>query len=161
LARLTSARLSLTTSFRSKKPEKRGVKTPGFDAEEFAYIQQNYNQYYDFSIPWSVNLNYNFSYSRNTLAAPTIRSTVNVSGDFNFTPNWKVGYTTGFDMVSAKATTTSITITRPLHCWQFSFRWVPFGEYKSYSLVISVRSATLSALRLTKNQSWQDQFSTL
>lgn len=159
LARLTSAGFSLNTSLRSKQKGSRGKKTEGFDKQEYAEVKRNYEQYYDFSIPWNVRLGYNFNYTKNSLAPARITSTLRVSGDVNFTDNWKLVVSTGYDLAQMEATTTSITITRPLHCWQFSFNWVPFGARKSYSVVISARSPTLSALRLTKNEFWQDRFS--
>ncbi|MEO0896669.1 MAG: putative LPS assembly protein LptD [Bacteroidota bacterium] len=161
LARLTNVTFSLNTSLRSKQKNERGQKTAGFDEQEYTEVMRNYDQYYDFDIPWNVRLGYNFNYSKTSLNPANITSTVRVSGDMNFTDNWKLVLTTGYDLANQKATTTSITITRPLHCWQFSFNWVPFGARKSYSVVISARSSTLSALRLTKNEFWQDRFRTL
>ncbi|MCI4670553.1 MAG: hypothetical protein MRZ79_20630 [Bacteroidia bacterium] len=161
LARLTNAGFSLNTTLRSKQKNARGKKSSAFDEEEYSQVLANYNQYYDFDIPWNIRLGYNFNYSKTSLAPANITSTVRISGDLNFTENWKVAVTTGLDLVDMEATTTSITITRPLHCWQFSFNWVPFGSRRSYSVVISARSSTLSALRLTKNEFWQDRFQTL
>lgn len=158
LARLTSAGFSLNTSLRSKQKNSRGKKTSAFDEEEYTQVLNNYDQYYDFDIPWNIRLGYNFNYTKNSLEPARVTSTVRISGDMNFTENWKVAVSTGLDLVDMEATTTSITITRPLHCWQFSFNWVPFGSRRSYSVVISARSATLSALRLTKNEFWQDRF---
>lgn len=161
LARLTSAGFSLNSSLRSKQKNARGKKTSAFDEEEYSEVLRNYDQYYDFDIPWNIRLGYNFNYTKNSLEPARITSTLRISGDMNFTENWKIAVNTGFDLAKMEATTTSITITRPLHCWQFSFNWVPFGSRRSYSVVISARSSTLSALRLTKNEFWQDRFRTL
>lgn len=161
LARLTRATISLSTSFRSDEKGNRSGRSEDIDQQELQQIQRTYYEYYDFNIPWSVRLNYNFSYSRPGINKPTLSSSVNVSGDFNFTENWKVAVTTGYDMISRQATTTSINVSRPLHCWQMTFRWVPFGTRKSYSVVISARSATLNALKLSKNDFWQDRFQAL
>ncbi len=161
LARLTRASISLSTSFRSNEKGNRSGKGEDIDQQELQQIERTYYEYYDFNIPWSVRMNYNFTYARTGINKPTLSSTINVSGDVNFTENWKIAVTSGYDMINQRATTTSINISRPLHCWQLSFRWVPFGTRKSYSVVLSARSATLDALKLTKNDFWQDRFRAL
>ncbi|RMG67356.1 MAG: hypothetical protein D6722_13285, partial [Bacteroidetes bacterium] len=160
LGRLTRAQVSLSTSFRSQEIGNR-EKKENFNEDLYRDVVDNYYQYVDFDIPWSVRLRYNLSYSKPGLDAARITQTVNVDGDFNFTDLWKISFSTGYDLANQRATQTSINVHRDLHCFQMSFRWIPFGPQKSYSLVISAKAPTLSMLRLTKNEFWQDRFSGL
>ena len=160
LGRLTRAQVSLSTSFRSQELGNR-EKKKNFSEDLYRDVVDNYFQYVDFDIPWSVRLRYNLSYSKPNLNPAQVTQTVNVDGDFNFTDLWKISFSTGYDIANQRATQTSINVHRDLHCFQMSFRWIPFGPQKSYSLIISAKAPTLNMLRLTKNEFWQDRFSGL
>jgi hypothetical protein len=117
----------------------------------------NYGDYVDFSIPWSFNLDYSWSFSKESLQA-TYTHTVRLNGDISITPKWKIGMTTGYDFVSKKVTTTNISVHRDLHCWEMRFNVVPFGERRSYSFTINAKSAILRDVKYNKAKSWYDNF---
>ncbi|MDX2245984.1 MAG: putative LPS assembly protein LptD [Bacteroidia bacterium] len=158
LGRITRAQISLSTSFSSKKQGAQKNRSEEFDEVEFREISNNLYQYVDFDIPWTLRFRYNLSYTKPDLNAARITQTMNFDGDVNFTPKWKIGYSSGFDIENLEFTNTRVTIFRDLHCWEMSFSWIPFGAQKSYSLTINVRSSTLKDLRLSKNNYWQDRF---
>ena len=62
----------------------------------------------------------------------------------------------GYDIKENKLTTSSVSISRDLHCWQMSFSWIPFGYHKSWSFNIGVKAASLSDLKYDKSQSMYD-----
>jgi hypothetical protein len=64
----------------------------------------------------------------------------------------------GYDITANKLTTSSISITRDLHCWQMSFSWVPFGHYKSWNFHIGVKAGSLQDLKYDKSQSMYDNY---
>ncbi|MEL7532293.1 MAG: putative LPS assembly protein LptD, partial [Bacteroidota bacterium] len=158
IGRITRAQISFSTSLRGEELRRKQVDSEEVDQAEFAQIQRTSYQYVDFDIPWDVRLRYSLSYSNDGINDPRIVSTMNVDGSLNLTQNWKLQLSSGFDLVDMEVTNTSLQIFRNLHCWDMSFRWVPFGPQRSYSFVINVRSSTLQALRLTKNNFWQDRF---
>ncbi|GAB4409467.1 MAG: putative LPS assembly protein LptD [Bacteroidia bacterium] len=160
IGRLTRAQVSLSTSFSSKELGKR-QRGDNIDQDLYREAVDNYFQYVDFDIPWSVRLRYNLSYNKPGLDAANITQTVNIDGDFNFTDQWKISFATGYDMVRREFVQTSVNVHRDLHCFQMSFRWIPFGPQRSYSLVISAKAPTLNMMRLTKNDFWQDRFTGL
>ena len=84
--------------------------------------------YVDFDIPWSINLDYNFRYSKPFEDKSVIQS-LRVRGDFNLTPKWKIGYNSGYDFKAKKVSTTNLSIHRDLHCWEMQVTVVPFGKY--------------------------------
>ncbi|MDX1909224.1 MAG: putative LPS assembly protein LptD [Bacteroidia bacterium] len=161
LGRLTSVQVSLSTSLRPPTGKRDLNKAQQVDAEEFAEVQRTYYQYVDFALPWSLNLNYTFSYRKPDDLTPKITQTVNLDGDLTFAQSWKVGFNSGIDIQNLQVTTTSLNIFRELHCWQLGLRWIPFGPQKSYSVTLSARSSILSSLRLAKNDFWQDRFTNL
>ena len=120
------------------------------------------NAYYDFSIPWNIGFNYVISYSISYVNNGTtgfkrnVSQTIGFNGSVNITPKTGISFTTGFDIQNRKLTTTSISITRDLHCWQMSFVWIPFGTHKSWSFNIGVKAASLADLKYDKSQSMYD-----
>ncbi len=155
LGRLTNATLSLSTSLKSKekKADTKAVKqTP---SDELDYINTHKDYYVDFSVPWSLNIYYNLNYSK-TGITKTITQSATFNGDLSVTKKWKISLTSGFDFTSKKLTLTSINIYRDLHCWEMRFNWVPFGFRQSYSVDISVKSAMLKDLKLSRRKDWYD-----
>lgn len=113
------------------------------------------DEYVDFDIPWNLRFSYSLAYSKRANNS-SITQSMSVSGSISLTPNWKVGFSSGFDFKNRKLTTTSININRDLHCWEMGIAIVPIGYLKSYSFRINVKSGTLRDLKYTKAQSRYD-----
>ena len=79
---------------------------------------------------------------------------MSASGDVNVSPKWKVQYTTNYDIKAAKLGITQFSIYRDLHCWDLSFRWTPFGLYKSFSVDLRVKASILQDLKLSKRSDY-------
>ncbi len=177
LARLTSASISMGTSFSSKGTGKgdsstgdeegdpllnsafdnNGGEDPSAVSGYETGINDYYGDYVDFEVPWSLKLDYSFSY-RKPKEESSIVQTVRVSGDLSLTPKWKIGFNTGYDIFSKQFTTSNLSLYRDLHCWEMRISVVPFGRYKSYNFTINAKSAILSDLKYNKRKSWQDNF---
>ncbi|MFV0366034.1 MAG: putative LPS assembly protein LptD [Mangrovibacterium sp.] len=118
----------------------------------------NAPKYYDFNVPWSVNMNYSFSYSNaNPYTSSNISQSVNLSGNMSLTSNWKISMTTNYDIQAREFSFTTLNLTRSLHCWNMSFSFVPFGERKSYSFTLAASSSMLRDLKVEKSKSWFDR----
>ncbi len=120
-------------------------------------VEDYYGDYVDFEIPWSLRVDYSFSYSKPKDVSKVVQ-TVRASGDFSLSPNWKIGFNTGYDLDRKQFTTTNLSIYRDLHCWEMRLSVVPFGTYKSYNFQINAKSSILSDLKYNKRKSWQDNF---
>ena len=116
-----------------------------------------YGDYVDFDIPWSVRVDYSFSYQKPKDVSRVVQ-TIRASGDFSLSPNWKIGFNTGYDLDRKQFTTTNLSIYRDLHCWEMRMSVVPFGTYKSYNFQINAKSSILADLKYNKRKSWQDNF---
>jgi len=88
----------------------------------------------DFSEPWSLGLA--FSYSGGYAAPQDWSSTQTANGvaRFNFTPNWRVEYSSSLDLTERQLLTQRFGLVRDLHCWQASFTriFVVGGEAEYY-----------------------------
>ena len=123
-------------------------------AAKLALLNSDPSAYIDFNIPWNASIYYSFSYS-NAYTSTSVTNTIMLSGDVSVTKNWKVQYTTNFDLRKGQlSSATSFGIYRDLHCWDLSFQWLPFGYYKSYNVTLKVRASILQDLKLTKRSDY-------
>lgn len=155
LGRLTNFGLSMGTNL---NPQARKPKTSNnASLQELAMIN-NYPQFYvDFNIPWSLALNYNFYYSKpNPHKANQITQSITFNGDLKLSENWKVAVGSGYDFKTKELAVTKIDLHRDLHCWEFSFGWIPTGFRRSFDFTIRVKSSTLQDLKLNRRNFWFD-----
>jgi hypothetical protein len=68
-------------------------------------------------LPW--NLNLGLSYSKNQSGQSS--STLRVGWDIQLTDNWRIDYSTIYDVESRGLDGQNFGITRDLHCWEMSF----------------------------------------
>jgi lipopolysaccharide assembly outer membrane protein LptD (OstA) len=174
LLRLSSASISAGFSLQSKqdkgdkepdRPDKgreSQLNDPGLSSQDpMSTYDPNredyYGDYVDFEIPWSLRVDYSFSYNKPKDVSQVVQ-TLRASGDFSLSPNWKIGFNTGYDLDRKQFTTTNLSIYRDLHCWEMRISVVPFGTYRSYNFQINAKSSILSDLKYNKRKSWQDNF---
>lgn len=159
IGRFTGGNFSVGTSFRSARKENANLETESGTEAERQMVWDNPQYYIDFEIPWQFNVNYNLRVTNvpnNGRDSLITTQTLNMSGDINFTPNWKIGATTGYDFELLQFTYTSIDIYRNLHCWEMSFRWIPFGARRSYFFNINVKASVLQDLKLIRKRDWNE-----
>ncbi|MFI3332672.1 MAG: putative LPS assembly protein LptD [Rikenellaceae bacterium] len=117
------------------------------------------NTYYDFSLPWNFGFNYSINYgisyvnNGTTGYTPNITQTVGFNGSATLTDKMGMTFSGSYDIVNNKLSGTQIAMTRDLHCWQMSFSWIPFGNYKQWSFNIGVKAASLADIKYDKSES--------
>ena len=115
--------------------------------------EEEITELYKATIPWNLNLAYSASYSNNGISNVGIQShSVMFGGDFELTPKWKVGFSSGYDIASGGFTFTRMNFNRDLDSWNLSFNWVPFGNNQSYVFFIGVSSSILRDLKYEQNK---------
>ncbi|MBQ7194801.1 MAG: LPS-assembly protein LptD [Bacteroidales bacterium] len=128
------------------------------------YIPGGWVYYTNPEVPWSVNASYSFSYSKsysyaNNQLTPNNRftSTINLSGNIRLSPKMSINASSGFDLMAMKMTTSQLSATYDLHCFNISVSWVPTGTWQSYSFRIAANAAALSdLLRFKRSSSYWD-----
>ena len=165
IGQLTSFTLSLSTNLNPKASKTK--KTPAQEKAEksndprvqaeISAIKANPNNYVDWNIPWSLNVSYNFNYSKIGFQNSQLTQVTNLSGSLSLTQKWKIGFSTGYDIQRSELSYTSLNINRDLHCWDMLISWIPFGNYTSYNFTIRARSTLLQDLKITRQRSWYDR----
>ena len=130
------------------------------------YIPGGYVYYMNPNSPWSLNFSYSFNYSKTyTYQSSTqelitnrkFTQTLQISGNVKLTPRMSIQASSGFDFMAMKFTSTQISASYDLHCFNIAVSWVPMGMYKSYSFRIAANAAALSdLLRFKKSDSYMD-----
>ncbi|MBC6489578.1 organic solvent tolerance protein OstA [Flavihumibacter stibioxidans] len=172
--RLTSGNIAISTSFSSKQKEKQPTEptddlasaglpmTLEEQQAQLNYVRNNPAEFADFNIPWSVNLSYSLSFSRLLKRdysgyETQISSSINVSGDFNLTPKWKMGANTYYDFRGSSIQQLTMFLSRELHCWQLGINITPVGLYRSFNITINPKSGILRDLRINRTRYFYTQ----
>jgi len=167
LARLVSFGLSMDYSLNSDAAKNRNENIDALNEDtknmtqdqrqQLSRISSDPNAFVDFKVPWNVAASFSFYYSKPGVTS-SVTSTLNLYGDVNLTPKWKVQYNTGYDFQAKKITLTQFNIYRDLHCWDMSFGWIPFGTYRSYTFTLRVKASILQDLKLNKRNDYYNSF---
>ncbi len=155
--RMRNAGISLSTRlgpemFRKKTEDTPAKTKENGDEQEKKDILGRPDDYFHFDIPWNIALTYVFDYNAeaNNKAQRIGSNRINISGDISITPEWKIGYTTGYDLQEKEIATSQFTVSRNLHCWQIDFNWVPSGFAKQWTFSIRPKSGMLQDMKLNK-----------
>lgn len=160
IVRFTGGAVSLGTNFHSKPKGGAGSPTNG---AEYARIMRNagYNDYVDFNIPWSLNVNYSLSATKQYSYfshhdTTVVTQTLTFDGELQVTERWKVHASSGYNFDYHQLTLTSIDIYRDLHCLAMHLQTVPFGPRKSFSFTLNVKATVLQDLKLMRRRDFRD-----
>ena len=180
--RLTNASASLSISFNGKGSinGNDGSKTEGggskgsSDANSYRriyyhpitgeYIPGGYLFYMNPNAPWNISFSYSFNYNKSyqytnnqLIENKRFTQTISGSGNLKLTPRMSITASSGFDIMAMKITTTQISATYDLHCFNIAVSWVPTGQWKSYSFRIAANASALAdLLRFKKSSSYMD-----
>jgi hypothetical protein len=146
-----TTQVALAAGFTLRGQRKAKAQTP--EEEQVLSTPNFYNYYIDFNIPYSLQVNYNISYSK-PYDRSTVTHTIGLAGDINLTPRWKIAMNLNYDLASGQISTSSIDIFRDMHCWEMRISVIPFGFRQSYNFTINVKSPLLQALKLNRQRGW-------
>lgn len=149
LARLTNANLTLGFSLSPETFKKKSAEKPNQEDTEEEKPKSIYE------IPWSATFSYNIRmnkvWSKNSNSDSLVYDqTVRVGGNVSFTKNWRMTFTTSYDLTNKQLSLSSIDLYRNLHCWEMRLNWIPFGPRQSYNFGINVKSSILQDLKYEK-----------
>ncbi|HOX85371.1 MAG TPA: putative LPS assembly protein LptD [bacterium] len=104
------------------------------------------------SIPWRLNLTFNFSLSQIDPNNPVRRYYLDISGaQVQLTEKWRIGYSAHLDLKEQKVSYQRFSIYRDLHCWEAQIDWVPSGISKRIYVRINIKAPMLQDIKLEKH----------
>jgi len=132
--------------------------TPDQYNSELAYIRNNPGEFADFSIPWSVNLSYALTFSKNYVLNQGFNTNfsqnVNFGGTLGLTSKWQTAINGYYNISLGQLNTISVSISREMHCWSMSISLSPVGRYRFFSINIQPKSALLRDLKVNRTRSY-------
>ncbi len=119
--------------------------------------------YMPFKLPWNFTVSYGINMSENTAAEINIKTmrypykftqNLNFSGNIGISDNWRINFTSGYNFEYKKLTTTTVHISRDLHCFEMSCGIV-LAPYTSFNFSFRATSQMLAdALKWDKRSSY-------
>lgn len=174
--RITSGSVSVSTTFQSKPKDEARAKEqaeaekdsglPPLTVEEqqaqLAYARRNPAEFADFNIPWSLNLSFSYNFSRQFRPdykgwETVSNANINVNGDFNLTPRWKMGASSYYDFKTSSIQSLTLSLSREMHCWQMSINVTPVGLYRTFNITINPKSGLLRDLKINRTRFFYGQ----
>jgi lipopolysaccharide assembly outer membrane protein LptD (OstA) len=172
LFRLTNANISINYSFSSRDFERRDDETSPIDDETFrnggrpddlfgdsrninnnSKFEDNKNanteyDWYNFSIPWDLRIAYTMTYSNSQRQNEISSQSLMFSSNFELSPRWSVGVSSGYDFTNKGVTLTQLRFQRDLESWKMNFSWTPIGSTNTaWYFFIGIKSSILSDIK--------------
>jgi hypothetical protein len=134
-----------------------GNNTFGDDDDEEVKTVTN-KDWYNFSIPWDLRLAYTITYSNQRRESEISSQSLMFSSNFDLSPRWKIGMSSGYDFKNKGVTTTQFRFQRDLESWKFNFNWTPIGSVNtSWYFFIGIKSSVLSDIKYDKRREADQQ----
>lgn len=118
----------------------------------------------NFTVPWHFSFGYKLSANRGRGAIELpegnaivdsidIVQSIIFNGDFKLFNKVAVNVSSGYDFEQNQLTPMTINMRVDLNCWELSARVIPYGERRSYSLRLNIKSSMLRDLKLEQKGS--------
>ena len=118
--------------------------------------------YMPFKLPWSFTVSYGITMGEDRSAEIDIKrmrypykftQNLNFSGNIGISDKWRINFTSGYNFEFKRLTTTTVNISRDLHCFEMSCGIV-LAPYVSYNFSFRATSQMLAdALKIDKRSS--------
>lgn len=103
------------------------------------------------SIPWRMNIAFNFDLNKSNPEKPQKRYYMDISGaEISLTKGWRIGYSAHYDIEKKEISRHQLTIYRDLHCWEANIDWVPSGYGQHVYVKVSIKSSILRDIKVEK-----------
>ena len=148
------AQKALMATAKAKGAGKRGKAAKNADVDDEGYIP--------FKLPWNFTVSYGIIMAEDRSADINIKTmrypykftqNMNFSGNIGISENWKINFASGYNFEHKKLTTTTMNISRDLHCFEMSCGIV-LSPYTSFNFSFRATSQMLAdAIKWDKRNS--------
>lgn len=132
---------------------------PGLSGSGQAKVDED--GYLEYTLPWSFSISYGVSMREDTRAQINEKRmrypfgfthSLNMSGNMKLTNKWNINFSSGWDFTYHDFTTTTMSVSRDLHCFNMSCS-VVLKPFTSYNFTIRANSNMLADLLKVKKRS--------
>ncbi len=160
-ARMEGTTIAVATRLSGGNGESNTNRADNRTTEEEDFVSMNRDRLVDFSVPWTLELNYNIQLVRSFVRERAEfdqkwEQTAMFRGSFTLFKKLAFNFDSGYNFDREKLTTTTVGLTWDLHCWELSGTVVPFGLRQSYMVQLNVKSAMLRDLKLQRRGNYGD-----
>ncbi|MDG2311494.1 MAG: hypothetical protein P8L64_03795, partial [Flavobacteriales bacterium] len=118
-----------------------------------AAVGTTFNGGKDGGYPWNMRLDYTMNLNRifdtsQQSDTTSIRHGIAMRGGVKLFSKWDLAVQTGYDIKYREFTPTAINVHWDLHCWEFTFNWIPFGTRQSFALKLNIKSPLLKDIKI-------------
>lgn len=110
------------------------------------------NEFYNYHIPWSLNLAYTVTYTNTARQDQITAHSVMFSGDVELSPRWRIGASSGYDLANRGFSFTQLRFNRDLGSFNMSVNWTPIGSRESWFFFIGIKANMLRDLKFDRNR---------
>ena len=144
-----------------KTANRNASSAPGKSSQGGGSSNVDEDGYVNYNLPWSFSVSYGINMRENTKAEIDPKRmrypwkythNMNMSGNVKLTNKWNISFSSGWDFTYHDFTTTTMSVTRDLHCFNMSCSMV-LKPYTSYNFTIKANSSMLSDLLKVKKRS--------
>lgn len=151
LARMTFTNVAVGFDLKSRRYGQAVGERPRNDQQVVEETDPGKGAAVNFSMPWRLGVNYSYDISRVWTAdsfTDNDRQSVMFNGDVTILKYWKLGFTSGYDMVAEEFTPSSLNLYWDMHCWEMNVNVIPNGFRRSIMFRINVKASILRDLKL-------------
>ena len=94
----------------------------------------------DYRQPWQFQFSLFLQSDKSNPLQPVTTTLINASAKESLSKEWQMVLNTGYDLQNNKVVFPMLQLNRDLHCWQMSFQWIPFGQFRSYAVQIGLKA---------------------
>ena len=112
------------------------------------------NDYSRFSQPWTLNINAQYSYTRNLTRFGNKMASVGLDASIKLSPYWNVNGNLYYDVITKEIANTRLGFSRDQRSFTINFNWIPYGQYKVYDFFIGIKANILRDALKYKDRSF-------
>ncbi len=169
--RMTSFNLSISTRFNSdgsvlnptstnltgKQNDSLGIgerfsKRINYSEQEediYGYLNPGWN---DINMPWSVGMDLTYSFSQFSINPNSKNESLSlrINANVQLTKTWRITASGNYDFIRNEIGVPQINFTKDMHCWDFTFNWIPTGGNAGFYLRFGIKASQLQDLKFEK-----------
>ena len=121
---------------------------------------RNENYYFDddnyarFQQPWTLNINAQYSYTRNLTRFGNQMASVGLDASLKLSPFWNINGNIYYDVITKEIANTRLGFSRDQRSFTINFNWIPYGQYKVYDFFIGIKANILRDALKFKDRSF-------